>query len=265
MAFFSESLPELTKINEYMNRHNTVLSSAPVILPQIDNYYLLVENTKSSIIKIIKITQFYICWKIISEKNTISNKYTLCSEQTQKNIHPSVLSDLQSKSEIYFYLIDISYTSSATPERSIEPPQPNYPERSFDLPQSLRSISYTTPIRLFPQINPDAPNRQNRNSIQYHILDLPRAELFAGQSARISETQTTRFPSIQIKPSEVEQVREDGSYVDNITCKICFVNKINIAYIPCGHLYCSECDTKLTKHECPTCRKKIISRQAIFM
>jgi recombinational DNA repair protein RecR len=43
------------------------------------------------------------------------------------------------------------------------------------------------------------------------------------------------------------------------------MNKINITLIPCGHLFCSECDKKRTKKECPICRKEVKDTQAIFL
>jgi len=62
-----------------------------------------------------------------------------------------------------------------------------------------------------------------------------------------------------------EEIKDNYDYTESITCKICFCNKVNVAYVPCGHLYCSECDTKKKKNECPICRTKINSIQAIFI
>lgn len=62
-----------------------------------------------------------------------------------------------------------------------------------------------------------------------------------------------------------EEIKDNYDYTESITCKICFCNKVNVVYVPCGHLYCSECDTKKQKNECPICRTKINSIQAIFI
>lgn len=48
------------------------------------------------------------------------------------------------------------------------------------------------------------------------------------------------------------------------TCIICCDNKINVAFIPCGHFVCChECANKCKK-KCPICRKKFKSLQKIY-
>lgn len=46
-------------------------------------------------------------------------------------------------------------------------------------------------------------------------------------------------------------------------CEICLVNKKTIALVPCGHVWCSECASKV--QTCPTCRANIISRLRIYI
>jgi len=72
-------------------------------------------------------------------------------------------------------------------------------------------------------------------------------------------------PNTKLIPTNLEEINNDRDYREEITCKICFINKVNIVYIPCGHLYCSDCDKQKTKNECPLCRVKIISKQTIFI
>jgi hypothetical protein len=196
MISTDESFTSLTKLNDYINRNNQLLLSSPTIMLELDKYYLLVENGNYSIIKIVKITEFYFSWKIISTKN--SNSFKLCSDLVQKNIHPNVLNDLQTREEMKFYFIDISGINRIpTPERSIHSIQPATPA-----------------IRIFPHI-PNAPNRPTRwNNEQSHILDLPRADLFASSSPVV------RLPNITARPSAIEEIKEDANYIDNVTCKI---------------------------------------------
>ena len=75
----------------------------------------------------------------------------------------------------------------------------------------------------------------------------------------------TKIANTNLIATNLEEINNDRDYREEITCKICFINKVNIVYIPCGHLYCSDCDKQKTKNECPLCRVKIISKQTIFI
>ena len=48
--------------------------------------------------------------------------------------------------------------------------------------------------------------------------------------------------------------------VNNDICCICYVNKVNKLFIPCGHYFCSYCSEILEKNNniCPYCRSKIL-------
>lgn len=49
---------------------------------------------------------------------------------------------------------------------------------------------------------------------------------------------------------------EEGDEEQDITCKICFENKVNIVLAPCGHTHCSKCiDEECI--ECPFCHERI--------
>ena len=50
---------------------------------------------------------------------------------------------------------------------------------------------------------------------------------------------------------------------DNLSCPICFENKINITLIPCGHCFCSNCIQ--SSSNCYFCRKQIQSKHKIFL
>ena len=47
-----------------------------------------------------------------------------------------------------------------------------------------------------------------------------------------------------------------------IECKICYVNKINLVIIPCGHVFCRKC--LQTQNVCPYCRTKINNIQKLY-
>ncbi len=68
-----------------------------------------------------------------------------------------------------------------------------------------------------------------------------------------------------IQPTVPEEIKDNSDYRENVTCKICLVNKINIVCIPCGHCFCSECNTRTRNNLCALCRKPITKSQALFI
>ena len=90
-------------------------------------------------------------------------------------------------------------------------------------------------------------------------------------TASSASSSSTLSSSSKIKPTDIEELKDEETeqekeqYKEAFRCKICYMNKINITLIPCGHLFCSECDKKRTKDECPICRKKVKDTQAIFL
>jgi hypothetical protein len=86
-----------------------------------------------------------------------------------------------------------------------------------------------------------------------------------------SSSSASSSSSSKIKPTDIEELRDEETeqekeqYKEAFRCKICYMNKINITLIPCGHLFCSECDKRRTKKECPICRKEVKDSQAIFL
>jgi hypothetical protein len=140
---------------------------------------------------------------------------------------------------------------------------------------------YITIIKLFKKnelsdifediFNPKTVNinsniaRKMLDELNYMFLLIAnnRDILFQPNISNISNVQN--IINTKITPTNLEEVKNNHDYRDEITCKICFINKVNIVYIPCGHLYCSDCDKQKTKNECPLCRVKIISKQTIFI
>ncbi len=66
------------------------------------------------------------------------------------------------------------------------------------------------------------------------------------------------------KPKRVKR-RNNSKHIENVACKICFANKINIVYIPCGHCFCSECNTQIMNNLCAICRTPITKTQPLFI
>lgn len=50
---------------------------------------------------------------------------------------------------------------------------------------------------------------------------------------------------------------------DKNICKICFIEKVTIVFLPCGHLFgCKNCCNKL--NNCPYCKNEINNRQIVY-
>lgn len=50
--------------------------------------------------------------------------------------------------------------------------------------------------------------------------------------------------------------------VETLTCCVCVDSEINTTLVPCGHLFCAECASRLP--ECPLCRKQVMAKQRIY-
>ena len=52
---------------------------------------------------------------------------------------------------------------------------------------------------------------------------------------------------------------ENNNKIEEEICGICYINKTSKIFIPCKHIFCSECAKKLEKDEkCPMCRSQIL-------
>ena len=67
-----------------------------------------------------------------------------------------------------------------------------------------------------------------------------------------------------------EGIWKDDKFIKEITddelCIICFQEKRNIAFLPCGHFcICQTCCQKYKDNKCLVCREKYKKKQKIFM
>lgn len=59
-------------------------------------------------------------------------------------------------------------------------------------------------------------------------------------------------------------LRENRELQDMTICKVCMVEKVNIVFLPCGHIVtCAECAPAMRK--CPMCRKMVMGTIRAFM
>ena len=70
---------------------------------------------------------------------------------------------------------------------------------------------------------------------------------------------------LDLKPPNKDKNQNDPESVNE--CKICMERPLNAVLKNCGHTMCFECASKMKKEkkDCPTCRKKIMGFQKIFL
>lgn len=66
---------------------------------------------------------------------------------------------------------------------------------------------------------------------------------------------------VPLEETVIDEVKKSESEINS--CKICFENEYNVAFVPCGHINsCIKCAKKLDK--CPTCRNKFEKFMRIY-
>ncbi|KAL7016102.1 hypothetical protein ACKWTF_002873 [Chironomus riparius] len=63
-----------------------------------------------------------------------------------------------------------------------------------------------------------------------------------------------------IMPCDLDDMKADDS-IDELVCKICMMEKINIVLLPCKHVLGFNCCAKLS--DCPYCHEKIQNKKKI--
>ncbi|KYN11229.1 Putative inhibitor of apoptosis [Trachymyrmex cornetzi] len=95
------------------------------------------------------------------------------------------------------------------------------------------------------------------NFIIEHIYEVPEDDYDYWFNEESLEEETIFFPVNNVNP-----IISESTYQE-LTCIICFTEKSNITFIPCGHLYCCKsCVQQLMHKRCRTCNniyKKYIS------
>jgi sacsin len=62
-----------------------------------------------------------------------------------------------------------------------------------------------------------------------------------------------------------DAIREKRDAQDSLICAICLENNVDCVLIPCGHIYCEACVTRLPRPSCPICRQHIASSSAFHV
>lgn len=92
------------------------------------------------------------------------------------------------------------------------------------------------------------------NSNTLHVASAESGQCAQPEAPKINQAQPQVQPQTQGRPS-VEPV--DAS--DSDACPVCLAYRSNCCLVPCGHMVCMICGTKMFegKKKCPVCRTKI--------
>ena len=121
--------------------------------------------------------------------------------------------------------------------------------------------------------------------IKEHVWASPRcfyANLLAprhdsnerGAFADTLPPEVTTAPRTPVKVNKVgeetlklnnEAEGDDKSKEHYGTCHVCFLKLIEIVYLPCGHVSCSQCFINLKELFCPMCRSAILATKRLYL
>lgn len=264
----NETFAKPEKVLDYYNNNLVIIQARENInsIEQIEesNYYLFEEDGEQNIMLVSSKTGFYITLiQILTKKpgNAVfsknvspgKNNYSLRLVQNKISSRSLQIKHIESDSRIK------SITQAITPTQPLIQQRPALP---------------LTQQRPAPQVQvglteyEGGPQEMRPTFEGGHMLDYIRyqeAQREIGPRPSNSSRQIPNNSSSSVQPSVPEEIVDNVDYKDNVTCKICLNNKINIVCIPCGHCFCSACNTQSRNNLCALCRKPITKAQAIFI
>jgi hypothetical protein len=241
------------------------------------NYYLLKEDGCAPLVIFVSSkTDFYVTITRVLIKKTGEEVFSKSLDQSKKNIHNKLLENKISFGSWQMKHIETDHRIKIA-MRPIRVDRPRTSDPTDHITQTrpegligqTRPGGPTGPTGLTGPTGPSGPNffRQTP-TIGFnggHMMDWNQ---YQGQTNRIPyhSTQSSELNQHSlIQPSTPEEIQDEADYKDNVTCKICLSNKINIVCIPCGHCFCSACNTQSRNNLCALCRKPITKAQALFI
>lgn len=279
MEIPSETFATPEQISDYVRQHNHLFETSDITRIQAPRYYLFepVSGTTSSYVALMhKVTEFYFVFTFVLEKSPGQTNFFKLGEQNKKNLPKNIFLERFGPLNYTIKYIGlgriinwIEANARATAEERAREEARTREEAQAREREIRRPLGSHALVELGGQVGPvGLPG-----FVGGHMLDYIRRDQIhpyeggsgllstrPGPSAAAAAAAVARDPQIQ-----TEEVKEDESYVDNVTCKICYTNKVNMVYIPCGHCFCSDCDKKKTNSLCPLCRKPVRSSQTFFI
>lgn len=127
-------------------------------------------------------------------------------------------------------------------------------ENSSQIPDITNNINFTNPINGNAQSNNvNINNYLSQVNGLFEFFVNPLKKTIANLKNEIVKLKN------EIKDKE-KNIKEKEDRIDELDkkCSVCFTNKSNIIFVPCGHLcMCNDCNNRCTQYNmsfCPICR-----------
>ncbi|TMW63551.1 hypothetical protein Poli38472_002492 [Pythium oligandrum] len=121
-----------------------------------------------------------------------------------------------------------------------------------DAPSVVSQSASASPMTIVSAVN-DLLSRLNLS------LDSSYEELIA-ENLRLQRRLEQAEESRRLAMAQIDDaIREKKDAQDSLICAICLENNVDRVLIPCGHIYCSGCVSRLPRQTCPICRENIAS------
>ncbi len=105
--------------------------------------------------------------------------------------------------------------------------------------------------------------RKKREKQIKEIDTLNKSIEFLGHHKKLVDKEIDfRKDKISRLENKLEKCKSEYSKYNNLDCKICFDNLIELIMIPCGHCYCSSCSNNM--QNCYICQQPIHQKYKIY-
>lgn len=106
------------------------------------------------------------------------------------------------------------------------------------------------------------PIQKRRNTVsESHQSSSEESSSSESSSDEESEESDCNEDTVEVK--KIVPPEPTTNHTVNLTCQVCFLEKSNIVFNPCGHLFsCSLCSSELTN--CAICRQEIIQKILVY-
>jgi len=223
---------------------------------EVSNYYIFEEDGKESSIMLVNSkTDFYVSLTKVLIKKTDQDVFSKIPSPTKQNLNNGML-----EHKISNGILRIKYIDRNDRIKIVMRPVAAIAEQIRPIRRGRDQINNYFGTVALATPTPTPTPTVAAAAAGGHMMDyirLGQMELIPARPSLIT--------SSSIQPSTVEEIVDEADYKVNVTCKICLSNKINIVCIPCGHCFCSECNTQSRNNLCALCRKPITKTQPLFI
>lgn len=106
--------------------------------------------------------------------------------------------------------------------------------------------------------------RAKRGGIFVKEAQQRNEEISSEKAMESNPCEATKSETTTSKSTHADDDIVNEEYIFDISCKVCFDSKSEIALIPCGHMICAKCLFCGEHPNCPFCRSLIDDLVKIF-